>query len=258
MSIFNKFAVLASLVSASVTMAQPASSSVKDGITDSAAKVSFSVESSYHKFDGTTDSVLVLTPVVSFDGLFVDDLSVGVAMPTFEQGDLGVGGLDVFANYTIWDGKTLGGDAKFTLGGGALVPVFDTAFDPDNVVPHFDAAFSVDWGTVSASEAVRFDYIYDGFCFNPTLGGAVEEAVVSSETELTWNPSDWLAIGGNLDVQYATDTESLTILAGPEIGWTPSKHFNLEFGIGLPVHQDIDPVFDETDWVAYGGFTVSF
>ena len=257
MSILNKFVVLASLATASVTMAQPAASEPL-GITKSSAKVSFNVDTEYHKFDGATDSVLVVTPSVTLDGLFMDDLSVGVAMPTIEQSDLGVGGFDVFANYSVWDGKTLGGDAKFTLGGGALVPVLDTAFDPDNVVPHLDAAFSVDWGSVSASETVRFDYIYDGFCFNPTLGAAVEEGVLTSETELAWKPTDWFAIGGNLDAQYAIDTESTTVLAGPSIDWTPSKHFNVEFGISVPVYQDVDPVFDETDWVAYGGFTVSF
>lgn len=259
MSILNKFAVLASLVSASVTMAQPAAPSLsKGGITESSAKVSFTVDSSYHKFDGTTDSVFVVTPTITVDGLFVDGLKVGVAMPTFEQGDLGVGGFDLFADYALWDGKTLGGEAKVTFGGGALVPVFDTAFSPDNVVPHLDAGFSLDWGAVAVSENVSFDYVYDGVAFNPTLGGAVEDGVLTSETQLSWQATDWFALNGNLDAQFALDSESTTVLAGPSIGLTPSKHFSAEFGVGIPVYQDVDSAFNETDWVAFGGFTFSF
>lgn len=257
MKIFNSFAVLASLVATSVSLAQPATPAPA-GITVSPATVSFSVDSSYHKFDGSTDSVFVVTPTVKVKDLFVKDLTVGVAMPTYEQSDLAVGGFDLFADYTVWHGNLLGGKATLDLGGGALIPAFDTAFSPDNVVPHVDAGLTLNWGKVSLTENVSFDYIYDGVAFNPTLGGTVEDGVLTSETGLAWKACDWFTVGAGLDAQFALDSDSTTVLAGPSFTLTPSKHFTADFGVGLPVYQDVGSSFSETDWVAHGGFTFSF
>jgi hypothetical protein len=267
MNIFSKFAVLASLVTTSVALAQTASTAcasipvapASGGLNVSSAKVSFSVESSYHKFDNdATDSVFTVTPKVTIEDLFVKGLDLGVAMPTFDQGNLGVGGFDLFADYKVWSGNTLGGKAAVTLGGGALVPAFDTAFSPDNIVPHVNAGLSLDWGKVELTEKVSFDYAYDGVFFNPILGGMVEEGVLASKTGLAWQTCDWFSFGANLDAQYALDTESTTVLAGPSFELTPSKNFGVEFGVGLPVYQDVDSTFSETDWVAHGGFSFSF
>lgn len=264
MKILNTFAVLASLLTASVTMAQPASTLTFDLAADKAAPtksgavVSFSVDSSYHKFDGTTDSVFVLTPTVTVKDLFVKDLTVGVAMPTYDQSDLAVGGFDVFANYPVWDGRALGGNAAVSLGGGALIPAFDTAFSPDNVVPHVDAGLTIDWGKFSLTENVSFDYIYDGVAFNPILGGTVEDSVFTSETGLAWKACDWFTIGADLDAQFAFDSDSTNVLAGPSFTLTPSSYFNANFGVGLPVYQDVGDSYSETDWVAHGGFSFSF
>jgi len=238
-------------------MAQPAAPA-KVGLAETSAKVSFTVDTSYHKFDGSTDSVFVVTPTVALKDLFLKDLTVGVAMPTVDQTDLGVAGFDVFADYAVWNGKTLGGSASVTLGGGALIPAFDTAFSPDNVVPHVDAALSLDWGKVSASEKVSFDYAFDGVVFNPTLGGTVQDGVLTSQTGLSWKACDWFTIGADLDAQFAFDTSSTTVLAGPSFVLTPTKNFHADFGVGLPVYQDVDASFSETDWVAHGGISFSF
>lgn len=252
MKISNLFVVLASVLVGSQVMAQTAA----PALNTTPASVSFTTTTSYFDYSGSAKSVIAVTPTVSVSNLLVKDLTISLSAPVFSQDSVSVEGLDVAAEYALWKGSLVGAKTTLSVAGGALIPVLDTATAPDSVVPHVGAEIGFDWGKVSFTQDVNWNVHLDGKVFNPILGGFVEDNVYTATSTLAWQACDWFALKGNFVQQYADG--NTTLLAGPSASITPAKNVSIDFGVSLPVSQDVDSTFSEVDYVAFGGLSVSF
>jgi hypothetical protein len=252
MKISNMIGFFASVLVGSQVMAQTAPAT----LNTAPASVSFTTTTSYFDYSGSAKSVIAVTPTVSVSNLLVKDLTVSLSAPVFSQDSVSLEGLDVAAEYALWKGSVFGAKTNFSVNGGALIPVLDTAFAPDSVVPHVGAEVSLNWGKVSFTQDANFGVHLDGKVFNPILGGFVEDHVISATSTVAWQACDWFALKGNFVQQYVDG--NTTLLAGPSASITPTKNVSIDFGVNLPVSQDVDSAFSEVDYVAFGGLTVSF
>ena len=260
-SMKNFATVLSGLVASSAVAANPAPAT-EAGLGN--LKLDFGAEAALYNFKGNGGSILAVVPELEVHGI-AEGLVLFAELPVYSDDNLasttGLGDLRLGASVRVMQEATDFGAAWLDVEGGAEIPTAGGLLGSENVNPFVGFAFGLD--EVAKSEfdfSQTFEYKFvGGDAFNAYLGGQTDADIIFMRTDLS-APVWGNALVGALTVKqnYTVDPGEQQLFVGPSVVWKPSSNATIDFGVDLPVWQDLQSFRPENNCVVSGGITINF
>lgn len=257
----NFATVLSGLVASSALAADPAPAA-EAGLGN--LKLDFGAEAALYNFKGQGGSILSVVPELEVHGI-VEGLVLFAELPVYSSDNLtdttSLGDLTLGASVRILQEATDFGAAWLNVEAGADIPTAGGELGSANVNPFVGFVFGLD--DIAKSEfdfTQTFDYKFvGGPAFNPYLGGQTDADIIFMRTDLS-TPVWGNALVGALTVKqnYTVDPGEQQLFVGPSVVWKPSSNATIDFGVDLPVWQDLQSFRPENNVVVSGGITINF
>jgi hypothetical protein len=226
-------------------------------------KLDFGAEAALYNFKGDGGSILAVVPELTVSGI-AEGFTVFAELPVYSnENTTGLGDLTLGASYRVWEDKASFGFAWLNIHAGADIPTAGGELGSENVNPFVGFIVGIDGlgGNGSMVDLSQtFDYKFvGGNAFNPYLGGQTDADIIFMRTDVDvplWGD----ALVGALTVkqQYTIDPGEQQLFVGPSFVWKPTCNTRVDFGVDLPVWQDLQSFRSENNVVVSGGITINF
>lgn len=258
----KKFATVLSGLATSVALAGDPAPAAKPALGD--LKLDFGAEASLYNFKGNGGSILAVVPELEVHGL-AQGLVLFAELPVYGDDNLtdttGLGDLRLGASVRVVQEATEFGAAWLDVNGGAEIPTAGGELGSANVNPFVGFVFGLDEIAKSEFDFTQtFEYKFvGGPAFNPYLGGQTDADIIFMRTDLSvpvWG--DALVGAVTVKQNYTVDPGEQQLFVGPSVVWKPTDAVSVDFGVDLPVWQDLQSFRPENNVVVSGGFTINF
>lgn len=258
----KKFATVLSGLATSVAMAGGPAPAPETGL--GSLKFDIGAEAALYNFKGEGGSILSVVPELTVHGI-AEGLVLFAELPVYSDNNLadttGLGDLTLGASFRVLQEATEFGAAWLNVEAGADIPTAGGELGSANVNPFAGFVFGLDDIAKSDFDFKQsFDYKFvGGPAFNPYLGGQTDADVIFMRTDLS-TPVWGDALVGALTVKqnYTVDPGEQQLFVGPSFVWKPTDAVSVDFGIDLPLWQDLQSFRPENNCVVSGGITINF
>lgn len=258
----KNFATVLSGLVGSVAMAGTPAPAPETGL--GSLKLDFGAEAALYNFKGDGGSILAVVPELRVHGI-AEGLVLFAELPVYSNDNLtdttGLGDLRLGASVRVMQEATDFGAAWLDVEGGAEIPTAGGELGSANVNPFVGFVFGLDEIAKSEFDFTQtFEYKFvGGPAFNPYLGGQTDADIIFMRTDLSV-PVWGNALVGAVTVKqnYTVDPGEQQLFVGPSVVWKPTDAVSVDFGVDLPVWQDLQSFRPENNVVVSGGFTINF
>ena len=258
----KNFATVLSGLVGSVAMAGTPAPAPETGL--GSMKLDFGAEAALYNFKGNGGSILAVVPELRVHGI-AEGLVLFAELPVYSNDNLtdttGLGDLRLGASVRLMQEATDFGAAWLDVEGGAEIPTAGGELGSANVNPFVGFVFGLDEIAKSEFDFTQtFEYKFvGGPAFNPYLGGQTDADIIFMRTDLSV-PVWGNALVGAVTVKqnYTVDPGEQQLFVGPSVVWKPTDAVSVDFGVDLPVWQDLQSFRPENNVVVSGGFTINF